>query len=61
MTDWPAGPDRHVRVALNGVPVADRTSWQPDPLGSVPVRRLVVEGDNQLTLTLPVDAGVGFK
>jgi hypothetical protein len=63
MTDWPAGPDHHVLVALNGVPVADRSF---DGLArialEIPVRAgLLVEGVNEITLTLPVDAGVGFE
>jgi hypothetical protein len=63
MTDWPAGPDHHVLVALNGEPVADRSFDGLATLAlEIPVRSgLLVEGENELTLTLPVDAGVGFE
>jgi len=62
-TSWPANPDHHVVIALNGVPVADElfdgrvahTVSLALPPG------LLVEGPNTVTVELPADRGVPFE
>ncbi|HEX4955148.1 MAG TPA: C25 family cysteine peptidase [Thermoanaerobaculia bacterium] len=61
-TDWPASPDHHVRLLVNGTPVAD------DVFDGVTARHIeatvpagvVHEGLNTLTIELPADTGVAF-
>ncbi|KAB2954908.1 MAG: hypothetical protein F9K18_13895, partial [Thermoanaerobaculia bacterium] len=63
MTDWAAGPDHHVRIALNGHQVAERRFDGLAALAlEIPLHDgLLVEGENRVTLTLPVDTGVDFE
>ena len=63
MTDWAQGPDHHVVISLNGVGVADRRfDGVADLALELPLPAgLLVEGENRLELTLPVDLGVQFE
>ncbi|NOT57514.1 MAG: hypothetical protein HOP18_23155 [Deltaproteobacteria bacterium] len=64
VTDWPATPDHHVRLELNGQPVADKrfdgaadTTLQANLSGSTASLK---EGTNILSITLPGDTGVDY-
>ena len=59
---WPAAPDHHVRVALNGVQVADATyDGRAAHTVTVPVPAGALQaGANSLTLTVPGDLGTQF-
>ncbi len=62
VTDWPAAPDHHVRVSINGVAVGEQTfDGRAETLvnGNLAVG-VVREGTNQVTLELPGDSGVDF-
>ena len=62
VTDWPAAPDHHVRVSINGTAVGEQIfdgraeTWVNGNLAAGVVR----EGANQVTLELPGDSGVDF-
>jgi Peptidase family C25 len=61
-TEWPAAPDHHLQVALNGVGVAD-TKFDGRIAHTVTVQLpagLLHEGVNSLTLTVPGDLGTDF-
>lgn len=61
-TVWPAAPDHHLRVALNGVEVAD-TTYDGRTAHTVTVQLpagLLQAGANSLTLTVPGDLGTQF-
>lgn len=64
VTDWPAAPDHHVRLALNGQPVADKrfdgavdTTLRAELNGTTAALK---EGKNILSITLPGDTGVDY-
>ena len=62
ITYWPASPDHHVVVALNGVTLAERTF---DGVGHVPIdvaipRGVLQRGSNILRVTVPGDTGVKY-
>ncbi len=62
MTDWPQGDDHHVRVALNGVTVADRLGGGIQALSidaAIPAG-VLQEGNNTLTVTVVGDTGVDY-
>lgn len=62
VTDWPAAPDHHVVVELNGVRVGERTfDGTTDATMHLSVPRGVAKaGRNTLRLTLPGDTGVDW-
>jgi hypothetical protein len=60
VTDWPQSPDHHLKVSLNGIPLADETFdglIEKTIKVSLPAGTLQ-EGANTLKLTLPGDTGV---
>jgi peptidase C25-like protein len=61
-TDWPTGPDHHVRVALNGVDLGESFFDginASEPVFNLPAG-LLVAGANTVTLTLPGDLGFAY-
>ena len=60
-TDWQLSPDHHLKVSLNGVPIADQTfdGLAEQILESLCTSwRILLKGVNTLQLTLPGDTGV---
>ncbi len=62
ITDWPASPDHHVIVKVNGVTVGERTfNGMQDVKLDVPVPAHVLNsGINTITVLLPGDTGVAY-
>ena len=61
-TDWPASPDHHVLVSVNGVPVADETFngiVEKNIKVTLPAG-VLQEGANTLQISLPGDTGVKY-
>ena len=61
-TVWPASPDHHVKVALNGVALSD-TTYDGRVAHTVTAQLpagVLQEGTNTLTLTVPGDLGTDF-
>ena len=60
VTDWPQSPDHHLRVSLNGIPLADELfdGLVEQPLNLNLPAGTLREGSNTLTLSLPGDTGV---
>jgi DNA gyrase inhibitor GyrI len=61
-TDWPASPDHHVRLSLNGTVLADERfdGRVARTLTAALPQALLREGANTVTLELPGDTGVDF-
>jgi hypothetical protein len=61
-TSWPASPDHHVRVSLNGVEVADEVfdGRADHPIAAAIPAGVLHEGTNLVTVELPADLGVDF-
>lgn len=63
VTEWPAAdPDHHLKVSLNGVPVADQTfnGLVEQTINVALPAGVLKPGDNVLQLTLPGDTGVKY-
>lgn len=62
VTDWPESPDHHTVVSVNGTPVAAEIfdgGEIPDLLVELP-DGVLVEGDNDVRIDLPLDLGVPY-
>lgn len=62
ITNWPATPDHHVRVGLNGTSLGDAffEGQEAAKLSYALPAGLLADGANSLSLTLPGDTGVKY-